>query len=157
MDVTARSDLRAATTEFLFGHVSPLVVQEAERQLALVFEKVGHVPKDLITVHIRWGDKGGEMKLVPISDYIHAIEKVLVQRKSNDKTANIFLATEDPRAVKAFKKRAPAAWNVYLDQYYTDLLPYRLGGYNGNRKLAKQKGPDWTRGLGIPVGGHGGQ
>jgi hypothetical protein len=138
MNVTARSDLRAAATEFLFGHVSPLVVQEAERQLALVFEKVGQVPKDLITVHIRWGDKGAEMKLVPISDYIHAIEKILDQRKSNDKTANIFLATEDPRAVEAFKEQAPAEWNVYLDQYYTDLLPYRLVGYNGNPKVAKQ-------------------
>jgi hypothetical protein len=135
---TPKNELRASATEFLFGHVSSLVVQEAERQIALVFEKVGQVPKDLITVHIRWGDKAREMQLVPISDYIQAIEEVLDQRKSNDKTANIFLATEDPQAVKEFQKLAPAKWNIYLDQYYTDMLPYRISEYNGSPKMSAQ-------------------
>jgi hypothetical protein len=46
-----------SATDFLFRHLAPRVIQEAERQLALVFGNVSHVPKDMITVHIRWGDK----------------------------------------------------------------------------------------------------
>ena len=149
MNATSKSDLRASATEFLFGQVSPLVVHEAERQLALVFQTVGgQVPPDLITVHIRWGDKVDEMKLVPISDYIHAIQKVLDDRRrrrrnnnNNDKktaAANIFLATEDPQALTEFQTLAPADWNIYVDQYYTDMLPYRVSDYNGSPKMSKQ-------------------
>jgi hypothetical protein len=140
---TTKSQLRASATEFLFGHVSPLVVQEAERQLALVFEKAGQVPKDLITVHIRWGDKEREMQLVPIYKYIQAIQRVLRDRpksstSNNDKTVNIFLATEDPQAVQEFQNLAPSEWNIYVDQYYTDMLPYRVSEYNGSPKMAAQ-------------------
>ncbi len=45
--------LQTAVVESLFTRVTPRVVQEAERQLKLVFGDT--VPKDLITVHIRWG------------------------------------------------------------------------------------------------------
>lgn len=45
--------LQTAVVESLFTRVTPLVVQEAERQLKLVFGN--KVPKDLVTVHIRWG------------------------------------------------------------------------------------------------------
>jgi hypothetical protein len=138
MDVTPKSELRASATEFLFGHVSPLVIQEAERQLALVFEKAGQVPKNLITVHIRWGDKAREMRLVPVSNYMQAIQQVLDRRKSNDKTVNILLATEDPKAVEEFRQLAPPEWNIYLDQYYTDMLPYRKSEYNGSPKMSAQ-------------------
>ncbi len=47
--------LEIAVVESLFTSVTPRVVQEAERQLKLVFGE--KVPEDLITVHIRWGDK----------------------------------------------------------------------------------------------------
>uniref|UniRef100_A0A7S4AJ31 Uncharacterized protein n=1 Tax=Pseudo-nitzschia australis TaxID=44445 RepID=A0A7S4AJ31_9STRA len=49
--------LQTAVVESLFIRTTPLVVQEAERQLNLVFGGKDKVPKDLITVHIRWGDK----------------------------------------------------------------------------------------------------
>ena len=35
------------------------------------------VPEKLITVHVRWGDKSREMKLVAIDEYIKAVEKIL--------------------------------------------------------------------------------
>ena len=47
--------LQLAVVESLFTRTTPLVVQEAERQLNLVFGGKDEVPKDLITVHIRWG------------------------------------------------------------------------------------------------------
>ena len=46
--------LDTAVVESLFTSLTPRVVQEAERQLNLVFGD--KVPEDLITVHIRWGE-----------------------------------------------------------------------------------------------------
>jgi hypothetical protein len=46
---------QVAVIESLFIRLTPLVVDEAERQLNLVFGGKEKVPKDLITVHIRWG------------------------------------------------------------------------------------------------------
>mmetsp|Transcript_778 Transcript_778/g.1899 ORF Transcript_778/g.1899 Transcript_778/m.1899 type:complete len:402 (+) Transcript_778:234-1439(+) len=49
--------LQTAVVESLFLRVTPLVVEEAERQLSIVFGGKNEVPVDLIAVHIRWGDK----------------------------------------------------------------------------------------------------
>ena len=133
------TDQRIAGLEFLFLNLSPIVVQEAERQLNLIFGEVGEIPKDLITVHIRWGDKKVEMRLVRIPEYIQAVHKILAQRGvTNHSQANIFLATEDPEAVQRFQEKMPSTWNLYLDQYYVDMLPYRIKGYNGNPLMSQQ-------------------
>jgi hypothetical protein len=57
--MTTKQELRAAGIEFLFGRASPPLIQEAQRQLALVFQKTAgsRIPENLITVHIRWGAK----------------------------------------------------------------------------------------------------
>ena len=54
-DYASEKMLQTAVVESLFIRVTPLVVREAERQLNLIFGGTGMVPKDLITVHIRWG------------------------------------------------------------------------------------------------------
>jgi hypothetical protein len=94
--------VRTADLEFLFTQVSPLLMREATRQFNLVFGD--KVPNDLITVHICWGDKGKEMKLVKIADYIKAIHQILDQCSGSGSQgkANIFLATEDPAAIQQF-------------------------------------------------------
>jgi hypothetical protein len=90
------SNVRAATTEYLFTRVSDIVQQEGERQLNVLFGSIHQgrergkgiyqtpklVPKNLITVHIRWGDKDGEMKLVPIQNYTNAVQQILDKRKA---------------------------------------------------------------------------
>jgi len=53
------SSERVAMTEYLFSSVSPLLIEEATRQLNSVFPN-GAVPENLITVHVRWGDKAEE-------------------------------------------------------------------------------------------------
>jgi hypothetical protein len=133
------SHQRMAGLEYLFLHLSPLVIQEAERQLHLVFRGLDQVPSDLITVHIRWGDKKVEMRLVGIQSYISAVKRILDRRgaASHDR-ANIYLATEDPAAVKAFQAAMPVGWNLYLDQFYVELLPHRVAGYNGNPEMARK-------------------
>ena len=179
------SNVRAAITEFLFTRVSDLVQQEGNRQLNLVFgrpdlnENIRNtkspslttavpvvVPKNLITVHIRWGDKGREMNLFQIAKYIAAIEQIVQERRRTNRNSrtpiykdslvtvaadnddddssdavNIFLATEDPEAVTEFQKAAPKVWNIYVDQYYIENLVNRqtIGNiYNVNTIAALQ-------------------
>ena len=166
------ANIRASTTEYLFTRVSNVVQQEAERQLNILFgttnmttTRVG-VPKNLITVHIRWGDKSFEMKLIAIEEYIKAINEILQQRQistkrwsltsflfpnskkeigegeiNNDEDVHIYLSTEDPKAVAEFMKQKPKHWNVYLDQYYIASLPSRMevgNVYNAHVKAAEK-------------------
>jgi hypothetical protein len=137
------SDIRAATTEFLFTRVSPVVQHEAERQLQLVFGGTA-VPKNLITVHIRWGDKKAEMELLPVSDYIEAVEQILRQRSDENlqwsDDVSIFLATEDPRAFEEFEVAAPSNWTIYVDQYFREMEPHRIASYNGNPLMSQNLG-----------------
>lgn len=182
------SNVRAATTEYLFTRVSDIVQKEGERQLNIVFggngrsDRKRNVPKNLITVHIRWGDKDGEMKLVPIQNYTNAVHQILEKRKTkrntrrnknmndrflptdtmaantmdnnnnsdDDGTVHILLATEDPEAVKQFLSVKPKDWNVYLDQYYTEMLPYRMemgNVFNVNSLYASHKSINGRNGL----------
>ena len=131
------SNVRAATTKYLFTRVSDIVQAEGERQLNILFGKLGTgvVPKNLITVHIRWGDKHAEMELVPIAMYMKAIQQILDDRKAQkrrnerndvEKDVHIYLATEDPQAYEEFMNAKPRHWNVYIDQYYVEMLSYRL-------------------------------
>lgn len=139
------SVLRAAATEYMFHNVSNIVIEEAERQLKLVFPPKGIVPPNLITVHIRWGDKViGEMKKVPIKEYVDGVQSILTARNQSDQEeVNIFLATEDPNAVREFKKAAPDMWRIYVDQYFHDMKPYRpekAFGQNNNVNADKTMG-----------------
>jgi hypothetical protein len=129
-------ELRAAGIEFLFSSVSKLLVNEAERQLNLVFPD--GVPPDLVTVQIRWGDKKKEMKPLPIEEYIKGVTTILETKKLSTNKANVFLSTEDPDAVKSFQERCPPGWKVYVDQYYYEMLPHRIDEYNGNPKASKE-------------------
>ena len=148
------SNVRAATTEYMFTRVSVIVQTEGERQLNLLFHSHRNgnakavnmgiaVPKNLITVHIRCGDKHAEMKLVPIEKYMNAVQEILDHRKAHrrrnqqqttkhrnsseeEEEVHIYLATEDPKAYEEFMKVKPNHWHVYIDQYYVEMLSYRL-------------------------------
>jgi hypothetical protein len=133
-----KAEFRAASMEVIFRSVSPLVVREAERQLSLVFPG-GKTPPNLITVQMRWGDKKAEMKLTGVAMYINAVKRILEQRLSTE-GVHIFLATEDPKAVDAFQKAAPKSWNIYVDQYFHDMLPFRQKEdvYNQGPKVSRE-------------------
>lgn len=96
----SRAMIRASSTEYLFQRLSPLVIREAKRQIGIIFPN-GVVPEDMVTVHIRWGDKFWEMDLPPIQEYITAVHEILSSKSTldghttaNATTANIYLATE---------------------------------------------------------------
>ncbi|GAX24506.1 hypothetical protein FisN_18Lh058 [Fistulifera solaris] len=137
---TAIQEFRAATFEYLFHAVSPLVFEEAKRQIGLLFPN-GQAPPDLITVHIRWGDKFWEMDLVPIADYIQAVEQLVAS--STD--AHIYLATEDPRAAEEFVASAPSYWNIYIDRTLVELTDARPN--KGNRASWMTKNTQGRAGL----------
>jgi hypothetical protein len=137
MKTRSIGDLRSAGAKFMFGRASRLLVQQAERQLALIFENARRVPKYLIAVHIRWGDKIMEMTFVSMTDYIKATQKVLdgrrkTQTEEDSKKANALLATEHPKAVEEFRQLAPPEGNIYLDHYYIEMLPHQIEGFNVN-------------------------
>lgn len=126
-------EFRAASTEFLFHRIAPLVIQEARRQVGLLFGAKG-TPDDLITVHVRWGDKFWEMPnrtLVAVQTYMDAISTLLQETQGHNRTANIYLATEDPRAYREFKNATPAGWNIYFDRTVEEL--HRFRPPKGNR------------------------
>jgi hypothetical protein len=134
------SDYRAASTEYMFQRIAPIVIQEAERQVGLLFQNTTHphdrvmAPSDLISVHLRWGDKFFEMELVSIEEYIRSISFMLTQvmGRPNDHKANIYLSTEDPSAVQEFMQKVPyKEWTVYVDRSVVELNPFRP--QKGNR------------------------
>lgn len=129
------SEFRAASTEYLFANLQPVVVREAQRQYQQVFPRHG-VPPNLITVHVRWGDKGREMKLLSIEKYVQAVHTIVQERQYSQ--VHVFLATEDPSAVTAFKEAMPVHWNVYVDWYVQEFGQYHTSDLNHNAKLAKR-------------------
>lgn len=96
-----RSLFRAASMEYMFAYLNYHVVLDAEKVILDVFGPEG-IPEDMITVHVRWGDKihSWGNTLIAIEAYVDSVEK-LVFSKSIEKPV-IFLVSEDPAAVKAF-------------------------------------------------------
>jgi hypothetical protein len=130
-------DLQKAGLEYLFSHVTADVIREAERRLENMFP--AGVPEDLITVHVRWGDKLiREMKRFSVNDYTLAIKKLLKKRQKGS-PVNIFLATEDPHAVEQFRKKAKSHnWTVHVDPYVEEMKPYYRKGLNNNPLMTKE-------------------
>lgn len=132
-------EFRAASLEYMFRQVSPLVIREAQRQVGIIFGPNG-APRDLITIHIRWGDKEDEMKLLGIQEYINATYKMLEEELNRTDTtvANIYLATEDPMAVEAFISHTPSTWKVYHDLVIDELDRFRPNNtYNAASVMSK--------------------
>jgi len=113
---------RLVALSSLFLTLSPALVGAARSEAARVFGPKG-APEDLITVHVRWGDKGIEVELVQIEDYIHAVERMIAAQASArvarggvaraQRAPHIFLTTEDRAAAVAFARSAPTNWQIY--------------------------------------------
>jgi hypothetical protein len=132
------NDIRTAGAEFLFGRASPLLVEEAERQLDLVFEKAGQVPKDLIVVHVRWGDKKQEMRLVSMASHSEGAGWAKEIPDGGRLQGEYIFGNRGSKSSRGISKTCPPEWHIYLDQYYTDMLPYRVSEYNGSSKISSQ-------------------
>ena len=109
------SDWFAAAAEYLFQSVEQNVIREALIQMQQAFPEGLPHPDDLITVHIRWGDKGGEMELQSVERYIGNISEIIMTRPKNREhmPLHIYLASEDPEAIRQFLENAPKDWNIH--------------------------------------------
>lgn len=118
-------EFRAAATEFAFSSLSPVVVQEAQEQHYELFG-ARPTPSNLITVHVRWGDKvlEGKRRNNPIDAYVNAVGEIVQQHLLKD--VHILLCTEDPVALEAFQTAARSkGWTVHIDPFYNKYLPFR--------------------------------
>ena len=89
-----------------------------------------------LSVHVRHGDKGSEMQLMPDEEYVKAAESML--KGDNHLQKNIFLSTEDPATIEHFT--GLPGWSV---QYHTDKADSSrwLGSFSGvrpNRRVSEQ-------------------
>ena len=114
IDGVSLFDWRASTMEYLFGYLSPLVLQEARRQRGFIESATLNV-----AVHVRWGDKFWEMDLPNMTEYVEAVQS-LVQGE-----ANVYLSTEDPKAADEFRQRADNSWTVHVDRTLVELGSFR--------------------------------
>ena len=99
----------------------------------------------VIGVYVRYGDKGAEMKLVPLKQYTSAIldlwrsgavhARLPKNRQTPGTNGTIFLGTEDPRVIDAMTKWA--AEQKFNLLYTTVLDRKRLGAGN----LGNEGGP----------------
>jgi len=112
---TSIQEFHGATFEWLFSQVSDFVIEEARRQIQEAFGDEGLPdPEDLVTLHIRWGDKSYSMKLKPISSYIHAVHKMVGPRANQtDRPLHVYVASEDKLAIAAFEKEKPSHWIMH--------------------------------------------
>ena len=101
--------VRRAATEFLFRRLPDRVLEMADR----LAERLLPVPhRHMITVHIRWGDKWKESRLPGIDEYIDAVQ-TMSRRNGLGHRLQIFLTSESPSAITAFRSAAPSGWQLY--------------------------------------------
>ena len=65
------------------------------------------------------------MKLASIAEYITAVSEMLHRQGRNSTTANVYLSSEDPYAIREFLKVAPPAWKIYTDRSTIELDEFR--------------------------------
>ncbi|OHS98899.1 hypothetical protein TRFO_34767 [Tritrichomonas foetus] len=85
-----------------------------------------HYNKIDVAMHIRHGDKGSEMKLVPTMDYVKALK--VIQKIEKRKNLTVYVTTEDHNAVKELKDKVKDATIVFYDQHREN------GGYNNFKR-----------------------
>lgn len=89
----------------IFSNISKKLINETEHVAKLLFDEFHYtpkkIPKDMITVHVRWGDKHKEMDLVQPQEYMAAILELV----KNESIAHphVHLVTESADAVKEIR------------------------------------------------------
>lgn len=112
-DDRTRQEFRGAAMEYLFSHVDKRLVQEAEAEIVKVFGPEG-IPNDMITVHLRWGDKKLEMKLVSQEEFVSAIDGLA--KNYSIAHPKVFLTTESQHALESMQqyvKEHRKTWTLY--------------------------------------------
>lgn len=83
--VHPKAHVNEAGMEILFSRLTRRVLASAENAAEEVFGSEG-APPNLISVHLRWGDKGKEMELLPVSKYVEAVESLVLKVRLSPST-----------------------------------------------------------------------
>lgn len=111
-----KREARAIALAFTLSFLRPSVFDAARKTAHALGFSTHYIKDPLVTIHIRWGDKHKEMKLLAIDEYINAVRALKLTRPA------IFVTTEDVNAIKAFKARAMKNWAVYTYSNATSTL-----------------------------------
>lgn len=112
-DDRTRQIFRASAIEYLFSNLSSRLVADAEREIPSVFGDYG-IPENMITVHLRWGDKAREMKLVSQAEYVNAIDKIA--QANSITNPKVYITTESKEAleqIEEYVKKNKPTWTLY--------------------------------------------
>lgn len=100
--------------QYLFHHLNQRVIHLARKEILNIFGSKG-TPSNMISVHIRWGDKAVENALVPMSKYVKSVNNLINKNNigihddrsiQSNLTQTIFISTEDMAAYHEFVKIA---------------------------------------------------
>ena len=147
-----RRPCRDLVIEYIFGSGTTAIVKaEVSKMMKRLFGPSGRAPAGMTTVHVRWGDKAREMSdgLVDINIYIDAVKDILKEAgRAPDFAAPIYLSTEDPAAITAFRNVAPPQWRIYVDVMVDEMKSFRPSkGNNAVVALSRSRGAEGTDAL----------
>jgi len=112
-DMDTRHAFRAAAMEYLFSNLNPRLIEEAEAAIEGVFGPEG-IPQNMITLHLRLGDKYKEMTLVTQAEYVDAIHNVTVKYNLTD--PHVYVTTESLEGIENFRaeaKKHGKSWKIH--------------------------------------------
>eukprot|EP01059_Diplonema_ambulator_P008710 TRINITY_DN18390_c0_g1_i1.p1 TRINITY_DN18390_c0_g1~~TRINITY_DN18390_c0_g1_i1.p1 ORF type:complete len:481 (+),score=42.97 TRINITY_DN18390_c0_g1_i1:95-1537(+) len=98
----------AQTIRYLLRKPQPWFQKRLEEWFKKTFPS--GVPKKMIGMHVRHGDKYKEMKLVPLATYI---EEARALRKVEPDLVDIFVSTEDPTVLQETKVYEAEGWRFH--------------------------------------------
>ena len=108
-----RQEFRAAAMEYLFSNINSKIIHDANTAIHTIFGDNG-IPSDLITVHLRWGDKKLEMKLVSQEEFVTAIDNIATNYSIIN--PKIFITTESQHALESMQlyvSKHRSNWTLY--------------------------------------------
>ena len=116
-NLNERAVFRDATIEFMFSNMSRQLVNETEVKAEELFKSLGYsqIPKDMITVHVRWGDKSREMSLVSIDQYLDTVAQIIANESIAHPHVHLvsesnLAATQMRNNIEARNKKNNASW-----------------------------------------------
>ena len=121
-----KKTVRAAALSFVLSNYLASYVYDLAQHAARLLG--GATPTNLVTVHVRWGDKHLEAPQTAISRYIDAVHAFNLTQPV------VYITTEDLGALRAFTKRAPPEWSV--KHYTAATSKYATGAQNSPKNFA---------------------
>jgi len=137
-DMDSRQVFRAAAIEYLFSNLHPRLVQEAEDAIKEVFGASG-IPQDMITLHLRLGDKHTEMKLVTPLEYYNAIDN-FIDRHPHLTDPHIYVTTESLDGLEKVQEQLKKHQKTWKVHYYAPAI------FNSKEVISPMDMADKTQG-----------